>query len=74
MKKKLTRMLLLLALMSFTANNTYSYNALGKILKPKSEEETSNRGKSILFLNILWFSDIKKDKLHIISHVSFLVI
>ena len=46
MKKKLTRMLLLLALMSFTANNTYSYNALGKILKPKSEEETSNRGNS----------------------------
>ena len=46
MKKKLTRMLLLLVLMFFTANNIYSYNALRKILKPKSEEETSNRGNS----------------------------
>ena len=32
MKRKLIKMLLMLTLMSFTVNNTYSYNLLGKIL------------------------------------------
>ena len=46
MKRKLIKMLLMLTLMSFTVNNTYSYNLLGKILKPKSDKEATNTGNS----------------------------
>ena len=46
MKRKLIKMLLMVTLMSFTVNNTYSYNLLGKILKPKSDKETTNTDNS----------------------------
>ena len=46
MKRKLIKMLLMVTLMSFTVNNTYSYNLLGKILKPKSDKEATNTDNS----------------------------
>lgn len=46
MKRKLIKMLLMVILISFTVNNTYSYNLLGKILKPKSDKETTNTDNS----------------------------
>lgn len=46
MKRKLIKMLLMVTLMTFTVNNTYSYNLLGKILKPKSDKETTNTDNS----------------------------
>lgn len=46
MKRKLIKMLLMVILISFTVNNTYSYNLLGKILKPKSDKEATNTGNS----------------------------
>ena len=46
MKRKLIKMLLMVTLMSFTVNNAYPYNVLGKILKPKSDKETTDTGNS----------------------------
>jgi len=38
MKRKLIKIMLMLALTSFTVNNAYSYNVFGKIIKPKSDK------------------------------------
>ena len=45
MKRKLIRIMLMLALTSFTVNNAYSYNVFGKIIKPKSDK-TDNTDNS----------------------------